>query len=257
MLRDIGGHNVWMTTISAGRPGEVQHMTDLLGPISWYVPESQHDDYKGAAKLPADSFRLGTKNPSRVSEVRNRMLQDAFYLGVPCIQFDDDLKRVMRLPAPNTKGTWETHPVAVQALLAEFVDTVMQSPYKLGGVPPTNNHFFANGQLRSRVFCRSHLWMVKPNKLRLDTNMQTKFDYDYTIQHVQQYGGVCRCDNMIWDFDFGGKSGGHVDTRTHLGEIKSVEYLQRKWGTDIVRKNPRRAGEVLLKFPKQVRTVLT
>jgi hypothetical protein len=253
MIRTFGEHSVWLTVISAGRPGEVQNMTNLLGPATWYVPDHQWAEYK----TERIGLRHGTRDPAHVSDVRNRMLEDAFAFDLPCLQFDDDLKRVMKLPAPNKKGEWHQDPGHVRALLVELVDAVMQSSFKLGGVPPTNNHFFANGQLRSRVFCRSHLWMVKPNPLRLDTNLKTKFDYDYTIQHVRQYGGVCRHDGMIWDFDFGGKSGGHVDTRTHQGELESVAYLQKKWGSDIVKKNAKRPGEVLLKFPKMERTVLT
>lgn len=252
MLRELDGLPVWMTAISAGRPGEVSHMEHLCGPLTWYCPEDEWSYYRQSG---ASGLREGSS--SSVVPVRNRALKDAWDRGVPCVQLDDDLVRVMKVLEPMKRSEWWYDPEHVHAMMAEALARLARSPYKLAGAAPTNNAYFTRHRTTTRGFCRSGFWAIEPCDLWLDEGMQTKFDYDYTIQHVRKYNGVQRCDDLIFDFDVFTKRGGHQDSRTKPGEYEAIAYLQRKWGTKIVVKNPKRDGEVLLKFRKPERVVLT
>jgi hypothetical protein len=252
MIRNLGGQQIYAAIISAGRPHHVKPMEDKVGPVTWHVPYDQEADYRAAGASATDEG-----SNINVTFARNIALRKAFQFHLPCLQMDDDLKRVMRLPGPHQKGTWTEDPNQILALLDEWCSVVHSSPYLLGGVPPTNNHFFASGGIRTNVFCSSPLWLVKPTPLRLDTNLKTKFDYDYTLQHIREYGGVTRVEWLVCDFDFGTMAGGHVGTRNLEGEHQAVRYLQKKWGSKIVRTHPRREGEVILSAPKTERVVLT
>lgn len=252
MKRLFGRHNVWLCSVSAGRPQEVGPMQEKLGKLTWYAPEEEWNDYK---KHGAEGVRPGSNQA--VVPIRNRAMQDAWEQGLPCVQLDDDLKRVMTLTKGRTSNGWRSDPAGVRHAMEVFIEEVMLTPYYLGGVPPTNNVYFADGNMHSHVFCRSHIWLVKPNELLLDPNLLTKFDYDYSLSHMQRYGGVARYDGVIFDFDFGHKAGGHVATRTKIGERNSVEYLQRKWGKEVVRGNPKRPNEVILHPPKPKRARIT
>lgn len=247
MVRNIGGFDVYVCSVSAGRPEQVDAMHSLVGPLTWFVPPHQQTEYlKGGAE------HFGEGSDTNVVPARQRAMDAAFAQGLPCIQFDDDLKRVARVYDKK----WRTDSGAVSSMLGEFIGVVMNSDFKLGGIAPTTNLGFSSGGVRTRVFCRSHLWMVKPNELKLDENLKTKFDYDYSMQHIARYGGVCRSELTVWDFDFGTKKGGHVDTRTKQGEHDAIAYLQWKWGSKIMSNHPRREGEIIMRPPHKKRTVI-
>jgi hypothetical protein len=256
MIRTLpGGVQVWMTCISAGRATRVKPMEELVGPLTWYVPPHQKPEY---AYQGARSQRPGSD--TSLVEVRNRALSDAWEQRLPCLMLDDDLRKMYYKPAESTgapfENRWSTDPDRIQILIGMVAKTVMESPYRLGGIPPTDNPYFANSQIRTRVFCRSHFWVVRPCGLWLDPNLKTKEDYDYTIKHISKYGGVCRVDSVIGDFDFATEAGGCQTTRSLAGEMEAVLYLEKKWGTKIIKRNKRRAGEILLRFPKQERIVM-
>jgi hypothetical protein len=252
MLRILGTQPVWVAVISAGRPKNVGPMTNLIGPSTWYVPHNQWDDYKHK------NIKLARGSDTSAVPVRNRVLTDAFELGVPCLMLDDDLKRVMKVHTMGERSEWLTDGPNIQAILTELVERLMKSEFHLAGASPTDNAYFTRRPDTTRGFVRSGVWAVKPTGLRLDERFVTKEDYDYTLQHVHVYGGVQRCDDLLFDFKQLSNEGGYSHIRTRKDkrrEYDSVRLLEHKWGTKLIRRNPRRPGEVLLKFPK--RTVLS
>lgn len=259
MIRVLpGDQRVWLTCISAGRPERVAVMQRAFGPMTWYAPVHQHAAYRSFG-----AHALAKGSDVHVAIARNQALRDAFAQDLMCIQMDDDFKRMMYHPAhasgAKLENEWvnEGSPDRLSVMLSKLVRELSHGDFYLAGVPPTNNPFFASGLVKRRVFCRSHLWVVKPCGLYLDENLKTKEDYDYTIQHVQRYDGVTRCDWLVVDFDFGRMRGGCQTDRTMESEMESVRYLEAKWGTKIVRRNIRRDGEILLHFPRTRRLVMS
>jgi hypothetical protein len=256
VLRKLDGNDVWLSVISAGRPWQVGPMTNLIGPASWYVPPKQWMAYMDAG---LEVTQLNKGSDSAVVPVRNRALTDAWNrYGVPCVQLDDDLMRVMKVIVPMKRSNWWNDSEHVEAVLSEMYARLKDSPFKLAGGAPTNNAYFTRRQTTTRGFIKSGVWMVKGCELLLDEELRTKFDYDYTLQHIRRYGGVLRCDDLIFDFNQFTMKGGHSVDRTKddkSKELRSITYLEDKWGTNTIRRNPRRPGEILLKFPK--RAVLT
>lgn len=255
MLRKLGEHTVWMTVISAGRPQQVKPMTDLIGPASWYVPDTDRQAYKDASLQAQDSIRFEKGSDKAVVPVRNDALLDAWRNDVPCIQLDDDLMRVMKVNEPMRRSEWWADSPHVLAVIGDAVQRLASSPYKLAGGAPTNNAYFTRKRTTDKGFIKSGFWVVEPCGLMLDELLKTKFDYDYTLQHVFRFGGVTRCDDLIFDFNQFTMAGGHSVDRTKddkSREYNAIRYLEGKWGTEIIRRNPRRPGEILLKFPKRI-----
>lgn len=258
MLRKLGEHQIWLTVISAGRPWQVGPMTNLIGPASWYVPPKQHEMYRVSAQDKGLSITLAQGSDQAVVPVRNRAMTDAWERELPCVQLDDDLMRVMKVIVPMKRSVWWDDPQNTQAVLAELVNRTLNSPFKLGGGAPTNNAYFTRRRTTERGFIKSGVWVIQKCGLLLDERLKTKFDYDFTLQHVREYGGVQRCDDLIFDFNQFTMKGGHSHDRTKddkSKEYNAIRYLESKWGTDLIKRNPRRPGEILLKFPK--RTVLS
>lgn len=255
MRRVLGGIEVWLTVISAGRPGNVHNMFNLIGPATWYVPDDQWREYSKAQHEMGGSSQIGKGSDTNVCHARNRAMEDAFKDGLPCVQLDDDMKWIKQVEfgAGDEKNVAKW--CAPEQAIGMIAQELERTDYKLAGTAPTNNPFFSNLQVHTRAFVRSPLWVIKPNELRLDEQFLVKFDYDYTLQHIHQLGGVCRVDGFVTEFDYGKQKGGHVDTRTLETQHEAIRRLEKKWGNRVIRRNPRRDGEILLRIPKPSRTV--
>jgi hypothetical protein len=246
---------VWLTVISAGRPQNVRHMHSLVGAATWYVPEDQHPEYQDAINQTGGMSELAKGSDSNVTHARNRALEDAFNRGLPCVQLDDDMKWIKQVifTEEENKAVHASPEHAIQ----DITKRLTRSGFKLAGTAPTNNPYFTRADETHRTFCRSPLWVVLPNRLRLDPLLLVKFDYDYTLQHIREYGGVCRVDRYITEFDYGTQKGGHVNSRTLETQEDAIAYLEGKWGRRLIKRNPRRPGEILLRVPRPQREVLT
>lgn len=245
MLRKLGGIDTFVTVISAGRPQNVGPMTAQVGAATWYVPHSQRDAY---AQHGAVSF--GEGSDVAVVPVRNRALRDAWDQGAICVQLDDDLKWAAF--AINGRARRTEPARAIETLVRRLSD----SDFKLAGAAPTNNPYFVRKANSTNLFIRSGVIAVKPCGILMDERLKVKFDYDYTINHYRRYGGVLRCDDLIFDFQQRTNAGGHVDTRSERVEQEAIAYLLQKWGP-WVKRHPRRKNEVLLNLPRRKREVLT
>lgn len=249
MLRRFGEHTVWLTVPSAGRPDNVGPMTQLIGPATWYAPKHEWSEYDATAH----GIKLAIGDDRTVIPARNRALDDGWKLDCPVVMIDDDLRRVMKLLHPKQKTVWWKDPENLRAVLTELIDRTLRSPFYLGGVAPTDNPYFSRHHVTERGFVRSGVMCVKPCALHFDTHLRTKEDYDYTLQHVSTFGGVNRCDDLLFDFQQLSHHGGYAHTRTRddkSAEYEAITHLEQKWGT-VVRRNSRRPGEILLRFPRR------
>lgn len=237
MLRaDLGG--AYLSVISSGRPHRVKPMAQLIGPATWYVSDGEFESYLGNDCQPVESGGL--------CESRNAALGDAFEVGVPCIQLSDDLKRIRF--AEGGEGGFK---VAVERMRCQLTQSRF---FKLAGVAPTDNDFYydAKKPVSHLGFIVGDMIMVLPTDLRFDENMYLKEDYDYTLQHVTTYGGVVRCNDLLFSFTHRTNSGGAVEHRTADREQEAIGYLKDKWGS-FVRDNPRRENEILLRWPRAIK----
>lgn len=225
--------------ISHSRSQNVSNMEGVLSDkysITWYVGKNEGVDYKKeGAKYVVESGKL--------CESRNRLLEDAFKMDKTCIQLSDDL--VSLRIAEDKKNTRESN---MEECISVIEQALNNTRMKLGGVNVAANAFYFDPlkPIKLRHFVLGDFSVIKPTDLRYDTRFKTKEDYDYTLQHIQKYGGVARCDSVIATFKHYNNIGGVVDSRTPEVEQKSIRLLKEKWGRNIV-DNPRRPNEVLLR----------
>lgn len=91
--------------------------------------------------------------------------------------------------------------------------------------------------------------LVHPCKLFFDEQMKLKEDYDYTMAHIYEFGGVARCNAILAHFAHRSNAGGAVDFRTAEREQEAIAHLKKKWGA-YIQDNPKRPNEILLKLPR-------
>lgn len=204
--------------------------------ITWYVGKGESKDYAIAKGNVIESGRL---IPSR-----NRALDDAFKRNKYCLMTEDDLQEIKMANSMKLAV-----PISFTSAVREMYDVLRNVPLYLAGVSPTGNLFYYDPAkpLGLKHFCVGSLILVKPNPLRFDKNLRLKEDYDYTLQHIAKYGGVCRLNYLLPRFKHLTNMGGAVSYRTEALEQKTIQQLKKKWGASI-RDNPRRPNEILLRI---------
>lgn len=80
---------------------------------------------------------------------------------------------------------------------------------------------------------------IKESECRYDENLSLKEDYDMTLQHLQRYGGVLRLNYAFYDVKQAEQAGGCASYRNLNEEKRQFWALQRKWGKDIVQRDPK------------------
>jgi hypothetical protein len=242
MKRQFGDRECWLSIISTRRPQNVAKMTSLVGAATWYVnPEDLH------------AYRPATRRihcTEGLSAARNMALDHAHDKELTCLMLDDDLTWMALVPGPGQTALRMAPAKIFEKLLA----SLSASPYRLGGISPTNNAWFVQRNLSTRHFVIGSCCAVEPTHLRYDESLPLKEDYDYTLQHIAVYGGVCRVDPLIASFTHYTNSGGAVDARTPEREQQAIRLLKARWGS-YIQDNPRRPNEILLRVPR--REILT
>lgn len=239
MLRpDLDG--VYVAIISSGRPQNVPRLRESVGPATYYTGYGESNAYvqQGAeAALETGALCIS----------RNAALDNAAAHNAPCLQLSDDIKRIRRLMPDESTEIVELSEI-VQLMRERLRESIF---FNLAGVAPTDNAFFSNVSkpVAFAHFCVGDFILVLPSVPRFDENLSLKEDYDFTLQHIQEYGGVVRSNDVLVSFAHRSNVGGAVAYRTAKREQEAIRLLKSKWG-GVIRDNPRRLNEVLLKLPR-------
>ena len=113
-------------------------------------------------------------------------------------------------------------------------------------MPPTTNPFYAKNEIQLNAFVIASMCLTKPSDERFDPNVRLKEDYDFTLQHIKNNGGVVRWHKYLLNFKHYTNSGGVVSYRNKSTESKSINYLIEKWG-DAITLNKKRENEILFR----------
>lgn len=222
--------------ISHKRADNVKRMQEFIDmPFTWIVGNGEGEDYRSAG---ADLVVEG----GSLIDSRNLALELAEKQGAVCIQVSDDLRKIEHLSFPSKKKV----PILFKAVVETFMKEIWRTPFYLYGIPPTPNAFYVHQDRSLNNFIIGDFMVIKPNELRFDPEFKLKEDYDYTCQHIKKYGGVMRFDDFLFTFSHYKNSGGAVSFRTDELEKEVVEKLLAKH-PEFIRRNPKRANEVLLK----------
>lgn len=207
-----------------------------LNPL-WIVGKGEAGIYKSAG---ANRIVEG----GNLIDSRNMALDLAFKREMNCVQLSDDLKGVRRAHDKHSRNCTKLTVAEAIELLSREID---KSEAKLAGVAPTSNPYFFNPKkpVRDAHFIVGDFIFIARSDPRFDTEMTLKEDYDFTLEHITQYGAVARCDFILAEFQHRTNAGGAVAYRTSKLEKKNIDYLKTKWG-DLIKDNPRRPNEILL-----------
>ena len=217
--------------VSMGRAFRVKPMEEFVENPVWFVPKDELDDYlaeytKGGI-VPCDDG---------LSESRNTALEYCFKRNKICLMIDDDLENGVHMINKN-----KTEKITVEETINELYTQLINSPMKLGGFTMMSNMFWFDpmNRMNTRTPLSTQTIMIKPSKPRFDTNLKMSEDFDFTLQHIVEYGGALRLNYMRMDcnhtmidnkkltFKKTMKGGVEYD----LDGVKTAfYYLKKKWG---------------------------
>ena len=225
-------------------------MTHLIGAATWFVPPEEHRAY--AAGLPkfCDYQQGYGQSMPKARNVALEWCDENIPAGMTVIQLDDDLKKVARAVNKKRQG------ISFYEAMCDMLDRLEMSDFRLAGVAPTDNPLSVHKNTSANLFIIGSCIAIKrPCPLYFDEQFRLKSDYDYTLQHVERYGGVVRCNDLLLSFDHYSNAGGVVNYRKRDMNDDMVRRLERKW-PGWIRKNPKRPGEILLTVPRRQRVSL-
>jgi hypothetical protein len=235
MKRTIDNKTVYVSVISHKRSDNVKRMTELCGKATWYVGAGEAAEYKKAgAKRVVESGKL--------CRSRNAAMDDGFEECDYVVELSDDLKRLSL--AKNKK---DQEPLTFDGAVTSMMNQSKRTGARLMGCAPTANLFYFDPKKKvtTNAFIVGDFIAIKKTKLRFDEDMRLKEDYDYTLQHINQFGAVARLNDIMATFLHRTNTGGACDYRTSKLEQEAISQLKTKW-PGLVRDNPRRPDEILL-----------
>lgn len=112
--------------------------------------------------------------------------------NLTCVQMDDDLNHILWW----TMNGYQQVQITVKTTIASMFDLLESEDLYLGGGRPTRrvwlSHTGLEAEFRTNIFIMGSFMVIRPTHLRLNEEMGLKEDYDYTMQHIREYGGALR-----------------------------------------------------------------
>lgn len=207
--------------------------------MTWYVPRDQVGAY-----VAQGAYCSSEGSTTSATIVRNNIIRAAWRSSdkPPIVMLDDDLRRVHQADLQGGKQE-----ISVRDALAIMVDRLVTSRFHLAGAAPVANAYFAKRAVSHDLFIRSGVMAITQPAPRFDESLILKADYDYTCQHLQMYGGVVRCDDLLFDFAQRTNKGGvHPLRSTPAANDMAVDLLLARW-PQYLRRHATRAGELTLR----------
>lgn len=199
-------------------------MKKIVGEATWVVGTGEKEAYSKYAKSVVEGGKLQAS--------RNYLLDYCEKKKLTLVLLADDLMRLDQAEPGNKRG-----PIKFETVLKMMDEALDLTSARLAGVPPTANpmNFNAKRLVKTCVFCIADFMMVRPTHLRFDPRFRLKDDYDYTAQHVTEYGSIARCEKVLALFVHRTNAGGATGIRTDAVEQADIASLEDKWPGYFVR----------------------
>jgi hypothetical protein len=203
--------------------------------VTYVVCESQIDEYK-KNNPNLNYWVVPDTAQGNLSRIRNYILDNSEVKKI--LLLDDDVKNF---------GSRESLKINnyTSGEIDEFIeyafDIADQFGVKFFGINPAGKTDFgayrAFNPFSFRAYCGGPFQAHNNNACRYDENLPLKEDYDMTLQVIYKYGKLLRFNMMFIENDFQTLTGGCQQIRNIEREKQNFTALQKKWGTNIVRKD--------------------
>lgn len=216
---------------------------DYLPFCKVWVDHKEFENYVTANHEGAQIISCPEGVQGNVSRIRNYILDKEFEAGADCvIILDDDVRAIGQwvkgeknygyaeeiLEADNFMEWAEKYSFLCEEWgLKEWGINVNPDPQGYRQYTPFSLTQFVGGPFQAFL----------NNPLRYDEKLPLKEDYDMTIQQCNEYRGVLRLNAWHYYAKQSVQAGGCASYRSEDRERQQFEALQKKWGSDIVKRD--------------------
>jgi hypothetical protein len=229
-----------------GRPELVQEKT-LAMLHSYKIPKQQitlfvanKQEYELYSKTVANSLYgsvvIGVPG---LMQQRNFIMQ-YYPVGTHIVSFDDDVSALWQL-----EGGKLVPLVGLKQVIQRGFALCKRLGYHMWGIYPTKNAGWMSHEPSTNLkFLIGHMYGIINRKIVLHAPL--KHDYELSLENAVRDGGVIRLNDLVATTKMGKAGGIGKTVEERQSTYKKVtEYLLKKY-PGLVRKNPRREGEILL-----------
>ncbi len=171
---------------------------------------------------------------------QRNFIMSYYPIGTQLVSFDDDVSSLWELQGGKLAPL-----VSLKKTIAQGFALCKKWGYHMWGIYPTKNALWMSEAPSTNLkFLIGHMYGIVNRNIQL--KMPLKHDYELTLENAVRDGGVIRLNSVAATTKMG-KSGG-IDKSVKERQAtytKVVDYLVKKY-PGLVRKNPRREGEILL-----------
>jgi hypothetical protein len=229
-----------------GRPDVVRDKTLALLHI-YKIPKQQitlfvanKQEYERYVKdVPAALYGSLVIGVPGLMQQRNFIMK-YYPVGTHLVSFDDDVSALWQL-----EGEKLVPVVGLKQIIQRGFALCKRLGYHMWGIYPTKNAGWMSPEPSTNLkFLIGHMYGIINRKIILHAPL--KHDYELSLENAVRDGGVIRLNDVVATTKMG-KTGGIGKTveERQSTYVKVVDYLLKKY-PGLVRKNPRREGEILL-----------
>ena len=214
---------------------------DYLPYCKVWVAEDEYERYlKANPGFEENIISVPNEVQGNVSRIRNYILKQEREKNDVTVIVDDDLKTMGRFEPKGVYG-YDDIPVDSEEFLwmvERYTILCEDFGFKLWGVMCNMD---ALSYRQATPFSTVSV-VLGPFSAHLpgcdiwyDEELPLKEDYDYAIQHINEYRGVLRINKIHYDCKQSKQAGGCATYRNIERETQQLEALQKKWGKGIVK----------------------
>lgn len=215
---------------------------DYLPFCKVWVDAGEYEQYK-AANSGADIISVPKGIQGNVCRIRNYILDTEFNENGAdvVVIIDDDIKAINRFIVQNGYGYTKkrVEPHEFMEFLEHYSSLCDEFGFKLWGI----NINFDNMSYRHSAPFSTISPILGPfqahlkNGIRYDEKLPLKEDYDLSLQHIQKHRGALRVNMYHYVCKQSKQAGGCATYRNYEREKEQFDSLQKKWGTNIVKRD--------------------
>jgi len=183
--------------------------------------------------------------PPGVQNIRNAILEHN-NPGDKLVFMDDDVNNLLRLSVDGKKIIPLNQQETIKFMEHAF-SFCENAGANMWGVYPIKNAFYMSNRISPNNFIIGQVMGIVISEIRIDSELDLKEDYDLTIQHILRDKKVARFNNICINAKQRTNPGGCVTYRTKEKMLAASSRLIELY-PKYVKLNPKREGEVLLKF---------
>lgn len=217
------------------------------------VPAKQMETYEALQELPDGWALLGIpdERDGNIARKRNAILEQ--FEGQDIVMVDDDYDYLGRWEAGEDR---RLDADGIRHLLGEGASLARDLGTPLWGINvQVDRRFYREYtpfSVTNVVLGPFHAWTAdRPRDLRYEEDLWLKEDYDMSLQVLRRFHRILRVNAYHYRVDHLNEVGGVVGRRSMEEEVRQLQRLQRRWGSNVVKLQLHRSVNAIIKVPLQ------